>query len=40
VRLAIYGYHFRKVFQAQISNSEDLTEHVNPLSIKEMKPVM
>jgi radical SAM superfamily enzyme YgiQ (UPF0313 family) len=39
VRLAIYGYHFRKVFQAQISISEDLTEHVNPISMKEIKPV-
>jgi radical SAM superfamily enzyme YgiQ (UPF0313 family) len=38
VRLAIYGYHFRKVFQAQISKSENLTEHGNPISMKETKP--
>jgi len=40
VRLAIYGYHFRKVFQAQISKSENSTEHVNPISMKEIKPVV
>jgi radical SAM superfamily enzyme YgiQ (UPF0313 family) len=40
MRRAVYGYHFRKVFQAQISKSEDLTEHVNPISMKEIKPVI
>jgi len=35
--LAIYGYHFRKVFQTQICKSEGLTRFVNPKRVGELK---
>jgi len=37
VGLAIIGYHFMNVFQAQISKSEDLRGLANPKGMKETK---